>query len=140
MSLHQLYNLRRKYCNFAFWTVYSTFLLCLQFCFPFLLSEARFCRLSLNFASLVFYFSEKVVVNDCIQLSILIKQNEKLFQLSIIAVFISLFIYVRARLSEKSLGASWPLSFHFWSPGQVFLVAKNYFQEKIEYNMLKVSK
>ena len=44
-------------------TVYSTFLLCLQFCFPFLLSESRFCRFSLNFASLVFYFSEKVVVN-----------------------------------------------------------------------------
>ena len=26
----------------------------------------------------------------------------------------------RARLSEKNLGATWPPSFHFWSPGQVF--------------------
>ena len=52
-------------------TVYSTFFLCLQVCFPFLLSEYRFCLFSLNFVSLVFYFSERVVVNDCPQLSIL---------------------------------------------------------------------
>ena len=25
-----------------------------------------------------------------------------------------------ARLSEKNVGASWPLSFHFWSPEQAF--------------------
>ena len=47
----------------------------------------------LNFASLVFYLSEKVVVNDCIQLSILNKQHESLFQQSVIVVFISLFIF-----------------------------------------------
>ena len=47
----------------------------------------------LNFASLVFYLSEKVVVNDCIQLSILNKQHESLFQQLAIAVFISLFIF-----------------------------------------------
>ena len=35
-------------------TVYSTFFLGLYVCFPFLLSESRFCRFSLNFASLVF--------------------------------------------------------------------------------------
>ena len=32
----------------------------------------------------------------------------------------STYVYCRARLSEKNLWASWPLSFHFWSPGQVF--------------------
>ena len=36
----------------------------------------------------------------------------------------------RARLSEKNLGASWPLSFHFWSPGQVFQSPKIIFKEK----------
>ena len=49
-----------------------------HFCFPFLLYESRFCRFSLNFASLVFYFSEKVVVNDCISILILNKQHESL--------------------------------------------------------------
>ena len=36
--------------------------------FSILLYESRLCRFSLNFASLVFYLSEKVVVNDCINL------------------------------------------------------------------------
>ena len=87
MSLHQLYNYAVSTAILLLSTVYSTFFLCLQVCFPFLLSESRFCRFSLNFASLVFYFSEKVVVNDCIQLSILNKQHKQLFQLSVIAVF-----------------------------------------------------
>ena len=51
-----------------------------HFCFPFLLYESRFCRFSLNFASLVFYFSEKVVVNDCISILILNKQHESLYR------------------------------------------------------------
>ena len=67
-------------------------LLCLWFRFPFFLYESKFCRFSLNFALLVFYLSEKVVVKDCIYLSILNKQHESLFQLSVIGIFISLFI------------------------------------------------
>ena len=27
---------------------------------------------------------------------------------------------IRARLSEKNVGASWPPSFHFWSPEQQY--------------------
>ena len=46
--------------------------------FSILLYESRFCRFSLNFASLVFYLSEKVFVNDCIQLSILNKQPTRI--------------------------------------------------------------
>ena len=60
MSLHQLYNRAVSTAILLLCTVYWTFLLCLQFCFPFLLYESRFCRFSLNFASLVFYLSEKV--------------------------------------------------------------------------------
>ena len=91
MSLHQLYNHAVSTAILLLCTVYWTFLLCLQFCFPFLLYESRFCRFSLNFASLVFYLSEKVVI-DCYQLSISNKEHESLFQLSVIAVSISLFL------------------------------------------------
>ena len=42
--------------------------------------ESRFCRFSLNFASLVFYLSKKVFVNDCISISILNKQHESLYR------------------------------------------------------------
>ena len=84
MSLHYLYNGAISTAILLLCTVYWTFLLCLQFCFPFLLYESRFCLFSLNFASLVFYLSEKVVVNDCIQLSILNIQHESLFQQSVI--------------------------------------------------------
>ena len=42
------------------------------------------------------------------------------------------YIPCRARLSEKNLGASWPLRFHFWSPD------KYSSRQKIEYNILKV--
>ena len=83
---HYFYN-RTGLCTF-----YWTFLLCLWFRFPFFLYESKFCRFSLNFALLVFYLSEKVVVKDCIYLSILNKQHESLFQLSVIGIFISLFI------------------------------------------------
>ena len=84
MSLHYLYNGAISTAILLLCTIYWTFLLCLLFCFPFLLYESRFCIFSLNFASLVFYLSEKVVVNDCIQLSILNKQHESLFQQSVI--------------------------------------------------------
>ena len=84
MSLHYLYNGAISTAILLLCTVYWTFLLCLQFCFPFLLYESRFCLFSLNFASSVFYLSEKVVVNDCIQLSILNIQHESLFQQSVI--------------------------------------------------------
>ena len=66
MSLQQLYNRAVSTAILPLCTVYQRFLPCLQFCFPFLLYESRFCCFSLNFASLVFYLSEKVVVNDFI--------------------------------------------------------------------------
>ena len=62
MSLHQLYNHAVSTAILLLCTVYWTFLLCLQFCFPFLLYESRFRRFSMNFAPLVFQLSEKVVV------------------------------------------------------------------------------
>ena len=66
MSLYKLYNLRCKYCNLAFMhRLVDSFALFVGFFFPFLLSESQFSRFAFNFASLVFYFSEKVVVNDC---------------------------------------------------------------------------
>ena len=81
MSLHYLYNRSvQSTAILLLCTVYWTFLLCLQFCFPFLLYESRFCRFSLNFASLVFYLSKKVFVNDCISISILNKQHESLYR------------------------------------------------------------
>ena len=92
MSLLQLYNRPVSTAILLLCTAYWTFLLCLYFCSPFFLYESKFCRFSLNFASLVFYVSEKVVVNDCSQLSILNKQHESHFQQSGFAVFISLFV------------------------------------------------
>ena len=62
MSLHQLYNRAVSTAILLLCTVYWTFLLCLQFCFPCLLYESRFRRFSMNFAPLVFQLSEKVVV------------------------------------------------------------------------------
>ena len=90
MSLRLLYNRAVSTPILLLCTVYSTFLLCLQFCFPFLLSESIFCRFSLTFASQVFYLSEKVVFNDCIAFN-LKKTTPIFFQQSVyIAVFISL--------------------------------------------------
>ena len=89
---HYFYNRTVSTAILLLRTVYWTFLLCLLFHFPFFLYESKFCLFSLNFASLVFYSSEKVVDSDCIYLSTLNKQHESLFQLSVIAIFISLFI------------------------------------------------
>ena len=65
MSLHYFYNLRCKYCNLAL--MHRLFDIFPPFVglFSIFAVWSRFCRFSLNFASLVFYFSEKVVVNDC---------------------------------------------------------------------------
>ena len=77
-----------------------------------MLSESRFCLFSLNFALLVFYLSEKVVVNvpDLISFeSDLNEQHESQFQQSVIAIFISLFLYLLptspflSRIQFKSL-------------------------------------
>ena len=90
ISLHQPYNYAVSTAILLLCTVYSTFFLCLQVCFPFLLSESRFCRFSLNFASLVFYF---FILNQRLAFNV-VKQHESLFQQSVIAVFISLFKYL----------------------------------------------
>ena len=93
MSLHQLYNRAVSTAILLLCTVYWTFLLCLQFCFPFLLYESRFlrfCRFSLNFGQLVFYSSEKVVTRITFPAVGLV-----------IAFFISLFITCRVLTSPS---------------------------------------
>ena len=101
MSLHQLYNLRCKYCNLALMhRLFDIFPLCVGLFSIFAVSiQILPFFIEFKFASLVFYFSGKVVVNDFMQLSILNKPHERLFQQSVIALFSSLFIIVQLRTS-----------------------------------------
>ena len=46
------------------------------------------------------------------------------FSVTLLHLFVLFGMILSARLSEKNLGASWPPSFHFLSPEQVFWLAK----------------
>ena len=46
------------------------------------------------------------------------------FSVILLHLFVLFGMILSARLSEKNLGASWPPSFHFLSPEQVFWSAK----------------